>query len=167
MNFQNNIENPLAKITLEKWENQLTKPNEYRRGHKFKFLVHAINTTNVRAIQNAKSRPIISTSLITDEFQGTYKESQFGFIYQPTLENVLLISSSDCYADDIPFCTKHINAENFSLTTIPIGSDKFLHYTDNKACKTMHIEEIENGSKSSYNEIVLIKSSCSLSTRNK
>lgn len=168
VNFQYEIENPLAEITLRKWESQLTKPNEYRRGCKFKFLVHAINTNTETALQNAKSNPIISTSLITDEFQGTYKKSKFGFVYQPYLKNVLLISSSDCYADALPFHTS-INAEFFSLTSIPLGANMYLQYIDTYACKTMHIEEIENTSKKvqkcgiedvdgsqAYNEIVLI-----------
>jgi len=166
VNFQYEIENPLAKITLRKWENQLTKPYEYRRGCKFKFLVHAISTNTETALQNAKSNPIISTSLITDEFQRTYKNSKFGFVYQPYLKNVLLISSSDCYADALSFNTS-IKPEFFSLTSIPLGADKYLHYMDTHACKTMHIEEIENTTKKNcgiedlneskaYNEIVLI-----------
>ncbi|WP_145142111.1 hypothetical protein [Paenibacillus sp. Y412MC10] len=166
INFKYEIEEPLAAITLRKWENQLTKPNEYRRGCKFKFLVHAISTGTEIALQQAKSRPIISTSLITDEFQGTYKKSKFGFVYQPNLKNVLLISSSDCYSNDLPL---PIKAELFSLTSIPLGPDKYLQYSGINACKTMHIEAIMNDSKKYqkcgvedigghklYNEIVLL-----------
>lgn len=172
VNFQNNIENPLAEITLRTWENQLTKPNEYRRGHKFKFLVHAIRTNAENALRYAKSRPIISTSLITDEFQETYQKSKFGFVYQPSVENVLLISSSDCYADPLPFIHPYIEAEYFSLTSIPLGPNTYLQYNNYHACKTMHIEEIENPSNrnqkcniedvkesKTYNEIVLINDS--------
>lgn len=168
VNFQYDIEEPLADITLRKWENQLSKPNEYQQGCKFKFLVHAIGTDTETALQNAKSHPIISTSLITDEFQGTYRNSKFGFVYQPNLKNVLLISSSDCYANDITF-GQSISAEFFSLTSIPLGPDKYLQYSAIKTCKTMHIEEIENDSKKAqkygiedvnrtdaYNEIVLL-----------
>ncbi len=151
VNFRYYIEEPLAAITLRKWENRLTKPNEYRRGCKFKFLVHAINTTFENALQQAKSRSIISTSLITDEFQGTYQKSKFGFVYQPNLKNVLLISNSDCYANDIPFCEKRINAEFFSLTYIPLGPNNYLQYNSIKTCKTMHIEEIESDSKKNQN----------------
>ncbi|CAH1218948.1 hypothetical protein PAECIP111892_04634 [Paenibacillus auburnensis] len=169
VNFHYDIEEPLAEITLRKWENQLTKPDEYHQGCKFKFLVHAIGGTDTEtALQNAKSHPIISTSLITDEFQGTYRNSKFGFVYQPNLKNVLLISSSDCYANDLPFC-QSISAEFFSLTDIPLGPDKYLQYNAIKTCKTMHIEEIENDSKrtqkcgiedvkgtDAYNEVVLL-----------
>ncbi|MDN4067583.1 hypothetical protein QYF50_06710 [Paenibacillus vini] len=164
LNFKYYIEEPLAAITLRKWENQLTKPNDYRRGCKFKFLVHAISTDTETALQQAKSKPIISTSLITDEFQGIYKSSKFGFVYQPNFKNVLLISNSDCYADELS-----LDSINFSLTSIPLGPDKFLGYSPIKTCKTMHIEEIENDSKKFqtsgakdvfehqlYNEIVLL-----------
>ncbi|OXS55015.1 hypothetical protein B1A99_24865 [Cohnella sp. CIP 111063] len=169
INFKYDIEEPLAAITLRKWENQLTKPSDYRRGCKFKFLVHAIGTDANDALKQAKSRPIISTSLITDEFQGTYRKSEFGFVYQPNLKNVLLICSSDCYVNDFYFCEDRINAEFFSLTSIPLGPNKYLEYNSIKTCKTMHIEEIENDSKEYqnsgienisghelYNEIVLL-----------
>ncbi|WP_409344822.1 hypothetical protein [Paenibacillus sp. MBLB4367] len=169
LNFQYDIEDPLAKITLRKWEDQLTKPNEYRRGYKFKFLVHAISTDTENALQNAKSKQIISTSLITDEFQGTYKKSRIGFVYQPNKKNVLLISNSDCYANALHYTEKYVKAEYFSLTYTPLGADRYLHYSDTYACKTMHIEEIEKRSKelqkcvaeeidgsNAYNEIVLI-----------
>ncbi len=153
VNFHYYIEEPLAEITLRKWENQLTKPFEYQQGCKFKFLVHAIGTDTETALQNAKSKPIISTSLITDEFQGTYRNSKFGFVYQPNLKNVLLISSSDCYANDIPI-GQSISAEFFSLTDIPLGPDKYLQYSAIKTCKTMHIEEIENDSKKHRNMVL-------------
>lgn len=87
----------------------------YQRGHKFKFLVHAIRTNAENALKNAKSYPIISTSLITDEFQGTYQKSKFGFVYQPSVENVMLISNSDCYANHLPFTSSYIEAEFFRL----------------------------------------------------
>jgi hypothetical protein len=107
INFHYDVEEPLAKITLRKWENQLTKPNEYQQGCKFKFLVHGIGTNVEAALRNAKSNPIISTSLITDEFQGTYRNSKFGFVYQPNLKKVLLISNSDCYAEFSFFRSKY------------------------------------------------------------
>ncbi|MEK4159369.1 MULTISPECIES: hypothetical protein [Paenibacillus] len=167
VNFKYKIEEPLAAITLRKWEDQLTKPNEYQRGCKFKLLVHAISTNTEFALQQAKSKPIISTSLITDEFQGTYKNSKFGFVYQPNLKNVLLISNSDCYADELYY--DKIKAKFFSLTTIPLGPSNYLQYNGIKTCKTMHIEEIERDSKkyqksgikdvsgtALYNEIVLL-----------
>ncbi|MFC6651782.1 hypothetical protein [Paenibacillus rhizoplanae] len=168
VDFQYYVENPLAKITLRVWENQLTNPNVYQRGHKFKFLVHAIRTNAENALKNAKSYPIISTSLITDEFQGTYQKSKFGFVYQPSVENVMLISNSDCYANHLPFTSSYIEAEFFSLTSTPLGPNKYFQYNDYDACKTMHIEEIEMNSiknqkgsmedvieSDTYNEIVL------------
>lgn len=168
VNFLYDIEEPLAKITLRKWENQLTKPNEYRQGCPFKLLVHAINTNVETALLNAKSHPIISTSLITDQFQGTYKNSEFGFVYQPNSQNVLLICSSDCYADSIPYNNK-VSAEYFSLTSMPLETSEYLNYNPIKTCKSMHIEEIEEDSKRNqkggadgitdsqlYNEIVLL-----------
>ncbi|OME78564.1 hypothetical protein BK120_22755 [Paenibacillus sp. FSL A5-0031] len=144
--FHYEVENPLAEITLRKWENQLTKPNEYKRGSKFKFLVHAIGTNTEIALQNAKSYPIISTSLITDEFQGTYNKRKFGFVYKPYVKNVLLISSTDCNANAMYF-SESIDAKSFSLTSIPLTVNKYLVYNDLYACKTNHIEEIEKESK--------------------
>jgi len=168
ISFCRDVEEPLAQITLRKWENQITKPGDYKKGDKFKFIIHAIGTDVETALCKAKSKPIISTSLITNEFQGTYRNSKFGFVYQPNLENVLLISSSDCYAEDLIFLEKE-SFDYFSLMSIPLGANTYLGYNDGKACKTMHIEEIEIDSKKTqksstegvesqddYNEIVLL-----------
>lgn len=168
VNFHYDIVEPLAEITLRKWENQLTNPAKYQQGCPFKFLVHAIGTGTETALQNAKSQPIISTSLITDEFQGTFRDLEYGFVYQPNLKNVLIISSSDCYVIDSSFDQDNY-AKFFSVTNIPLSPNSYLQYSAIKACKTMHIEEIETDSKKmqkygiedgkgiyAYNEIVLL-----------
>lgn len=162
--FLKNIEIPLAKITLRRWGEQLTKPEKYRQGTKFKFLVHAINTSIEAALQEAKNNLTISTSLITDEFNGTYKNSKFGFVYQPNVNNVLLMSSSDCYADPMDYSSP-IDPKFFSLTHVPLNTNKYLIYAGHDTCKTMHIEEIERSMRAdnrtnNYNEIVLTNDPC-------
>lgn len=169
--FNKYIESPLAEITLRKWVNQLTTPSEYKKGARFKFLIHAIRSNKKIKIPYLKNEPIISTSLITDEFQGTYQNAKYGFVYQPTLENVMVIGSSDCYINLLPIKLSDITniPHHFSLTYTPMTEKKCVFFTNHLACKTMHIEEIEKQSlqkqkreiqdsshNDMYNEIVLI-----------
>ena len=93
----NKLENylkDLQKIVLEDWKKKITKVEDYIPGKPFRFLCHSTNSTSFDGEFYTR---YVSTSLLTENFMGTYR-SGFGFILSP--DNIVGASGRDMYVNN-------------------------------------------------------------------
>ncbi len=99
----NKVTKKIMPINDKIWANDLTNPNNFKQGEKFKFLVHNFMSGNsfeeqIYAMENYRNNRI-SCSLITDSFVGIYDgggERRAGFIY-PYNSNIIASGKKDLY----------------------------------------------------------------------
>ncbi|MBU3075698.1 hypothetical protein [Clostridium estertheticum] len=147
------IEENLAKIIFSKWDKEMTKLDQYKDGEPFRFLVHAIGCNAERAQMKTKSCNIIATSIITDKRHSLYANREYGFIYYPTKDNVILINSGDCYADELTLSDTYPG-----ISVQYVSANTYLNHTSVNTSRNYLIEQLESkmeGEKNNYNEIVL------------
>lgn len=153
------LEKRVVKYTLQLWKNQLTDYSKYKQGKRFCFLVHSITYHGKVTKENIGERPTISTSLITNRHMQVFGQ-KFGFIYDLSANNLLLIDKDDCqsYTDSGSF--KKINPIEYEK----IDDENYLVYSSFDASKTRIPKTLEEylvrkskndvGNKI-YNEIIL------------
>lgn len=102
-NIMNKVVKEIAPINNKIWNKDLTNPNNFQNGEKFKFLIHNFTTGSsleeqIYAMQAFRNNRI-SCSLITDSFVGIYdsdSKRRVGLIY-PSDSKIITSGKKDLY----------------------------------------------------------------------
>ena len=153
------LEEKVKKYTLRIWKNELTDYKKYKKGKRFCLLVHSITYHGKVTKDNIGERPIISTSLITNRHIQVYRK-KFGFIYDISINNLLLFGTGDCQSGADSGILSKINPIEYEK----IDNKNYFTYFSFDASKTHTPKQLEeylikkseqDEENKIYNEIVL------------
>lgn len=149
-------ENQICEMVMEIWKEDLADSNIYKEGEPYKFLVYATDQSARRVYERLFYKPLIYTSLISDENTCTYLDRGYGLIYRPQKDNLLYMSGGDNYTVDLSIDYDSIR---FSIMNNYVSNGNGLVEIQQNNIKTSRTYLMEQISSESYNEVVLLNNS--------
>lgn len=100
-NYKTNVEDRVVKYVLEDWKKKLTDLSQFRIGDECgNYMVLACALDNIKAnLDVFCDLPVISSSLLTNRLQETFKDRYIGFLYRVHEETFFGVDIEDAQAN--------------------------------------------------------------------
>lgn len=148
-----NIETKLQYISNKIWASSITKPEDYKSGEPFMFIVHNVSktdmeTTNINEHITRSGR--VSASLITDKEMGVYGAHKYGLIY-PNNSKIVTAGYKDLYSYETKEEGRFYQNSNNSMLITPQAME---NYSEN-LCIQENGKKLNSDKANIYNEVLL------------